>query len=50
LDERGSKVLVQWRGYGRDDATWEKTSDLPENFLKAYKQSDGEEADQGDDP
>jgi hypothetical protein len=50
LDERGSKVLVQWRGYGRDDATWEKSSDLPDNFLKSYKQSDGEEASQGDDP
>ena len=50
LDERGSKVLVQWRGYGRDDATWEKMSDLPDNFLKTYKQNDGEEADQGDDP
>jgi hypothetical protein len=42
LDERGSKVLVQWRGYGRDDATWEKSDDLPDNFLKSYKQSDGE--------
>ena len=50
LDERGSKVLVQWRGYGRDDATWEKSEDLPEKILRTYKQSDGEEASQGDDP
>ena len=29
LDRRGNKVLVQWKGYPRSDATWEKASDVP---------------------
>ena len=28
LERRGAKVLVQWRGYPRADATWEKASDI----------------------
>ena len=29
LERRGSKILVQWLGYPRSDATWEKASDVP---------------------
>eukprot|EP01043_Picozoa_sp_COSAG02_P015562 COSAG02_NODE_665_length_18739_cov_9.192918_14_plen_534_part_00 len=50
LDERKDQVLVQWRGYPRDDATWEKKSDLPENFVASYKGTDdGQEKSKGDD-
>ena len=29
LDRRGNKVLVQWKGYPRSDATWEEAADVP---------------------
>ena len=29
LERRGSKILVQWEGYPRSDATWEEASDVP---------------------
>jgi hypothetical protein len=29
LQRQGNRVLVQWRGYPRSDATWEDVSDVP---------------------
>ena len=29
LESRGSKILVQWLGYSRSDATWEEASSVP---------------------
>jgi hypothetical protein len=29
LDRQGNRVLVQWRGYPRSDATWEDITDVP---------------------
>jgi hypothetical protein len=29
LQRQGNRVLVQWRGYPRSDATWEDASDVP---------------------
>ena len=33
LERRDNEALVQWRGYTRADATWEKLADLPPSFV-----------------
>eukprot|EP01046_Picozoa_sp_COSAG06_P002595 COSAG06_NODE_93_length_24652_cov_1832.353399_8_plen_479_part_00 len=30
LERRGTKILVQWRGYSRQDATWQDAADFPQ--------------------
>ena len=30
LERRGAKILVQWRGYSRKDATWQDVADFPQ--------------------
>ena len=30
LERRGTKILVQWRGYSHQDATWQDAADFPQ--------------------
>ena len=30
LDRKGDKILVQWRGYSRQVASWEDAADFPQ--------------------
>ena len=30
LDQKGNKILVQWRGYSRGDASWQDAADFPQ--------------------
>ena len=30
LDQKGDKILVQWRGYSRGDASWQDAADFPQ--------------------
>ena len=30
LDRNGDRILIQWRGYSRGDASWEDATDFPQ--------------------
>jgi len=37
LQKKGSKVLIKWVGFGREEATWEPIANIPKHFIDCYR-------------